>query len=308
MTCIDIVIVNWNAGNLLRKCVDSVIQYGNPFVSNIIIVDNGSNDGSESSVKGLSKVTLVCANENLGFGKACNLGERYCSSEMVLFLNPDAMIFSNTLSNVSAFMSLGENTNVGICGVQLYDEKGQIARSCSRFPSVKGHLSHAIGLTRIFPTLGSAMKEWDHSNTQEVDQVIGAFFLVRRELFQVLGGFDERFFVYFEEVDFSYRAKQLGWSSVYFSEAQAFHIGGGISLKVKAKRLFYSRRSRILYAFKHFNKLSITIILVATLLVEPISRTALILFDRSVISFKETWVAYAMLFRWLYYKNTKYRE
>ena len=297
--CIDIVIVNWNAGNLLRECVDSVIKYKGSLVSNIVIVDNGSVDGSERFLDNETKATLLRAHENLGFGKACNLGAGHCENEFVLFLNPDAQIRSETLSKVQAFMHASDNSKIGICGVQLYDNKGQVARSCSRFPSVKGFLSHAIGLSKIFPTLGLAMSEWEHSNTKTVDQVIGAFFFVRRDLFNKLNGFDERFFVYFEEVDFAYRAKQLGWSSVFFADAQAFHVGGGVSQQVKAKRLFYSLRSRIQFIFKHFNIFKIIIILWATLFIEPITRVILSASSGSFRSVKETLSAYGMLYQWL---------
>jgi GT2 family glycosyltransferase len=154
-------------------------------------------------------------------------------------------------------------------------------------------------LERIVPAVGHAMNEWDHAITRQVDQVIGAFFVVRHCLFKALHGFDERFFVYFEEVDFSYRAKQLGWASVYLADIQAFHAGGGTSRQVKAKRLFYSLRSRILYAFKHFNLFAALMTLLATLLIEPVSRSVLAISRRSWVSLKETWTAYGMLFRWL---------
>jgi GT2 family glycosyltransferase len=143
------------------------------------------------------------------------------------------------------------------------------------------------------------MAEWDHAQTRQVDQVIGAFFLVRRGLFESLHGFDERFFVYFEEVDFAYRARQAGWLSVYLADAQAFHAGGGTSNQVKARRLFYSLRSRLLYAFKHFSWTGAVGVLLATLLLEPVSRTALALFRHSWAGLKETWAAYGMLWRWL---------
>jgi GT2 family glycosyltransferase len=183
--------------------------------------------------------------------------------------------------------------------VQLLDEAGHVSRSCARFPSAVGFAAHAVGLDRFFPRLGHFMAEWDHAQTRQVDQVIGAFFLVRRNLFEALHGFDERFFVYFEEVDLSYRARQTGWRSVYLADAQAFHAGGGTSNQVKARRLFYSLRSRLLYAFKHFSWMGAFAVLLATLLVEPLSRSALALMRRSWVGLKETWAAYGMLWRWL---------
>lgn len=296
---VSIVIVNWNAGAQLRECVVSVIRHGSPLVEQIIVVDNGSTDGSESTVEDLPGVTLLRAGTNLGFGKACNLGAAHANSEYLLFLNPDARLFADTLPKAIDFMQATANAKVGICGVQLVDENGQVARSCARFPSLQSLAAYALGVDRILPVHGLFMNEWDHATTRQVDHVIGAFFLIRKNVFDALEGFDEAFFVYLEDLDVSYRAKQLGWNSVYLAEAQAFHAGGGTSNQVKARRLFYSLRSRILYAFKHFNGPSATVVLVVTLFLEPVPRSALAVGRRSWTSLRETWAAYGMLFRWL---------
>lgn len=296
---IEIVIVNWNAGGQLKTCIDSIFQYGRDCVTRIIVVDNGSTDGSDASIDGLPNVTLIRTGANLGFGKACNLGAQQTKSEYLLFLNPDAALHSDSLSKALTFMQKPANTRVGICGVQLLDEAGHVSRSCARFPSAVGFVAHAVGLDRFFPRLGHFMAEWDHAQTRQVDHLIGAFFLVRRELFNALHGFDERFFVYLEDLDFSYRARQRGWRSVYLASAQAFHAGGGTSNQVKARRLFFSLRSRVLYAFKHFSWMGAFAVLLATLLVEPLSRSALALLRRSWAGLKETWAAYGMLWCWL---------
>ena len=296
---VSVTIVNWNAGTQLHACVDSVIQYGRPLVEQIIVVDNGSTDGSETAIEGLPSVTLIHAGANLGFGRACNLGAANSNSEFLLFLNPDARLFPDTLSKAVDFMQRPENAKVGICGVQLVDQGGDIARSCARFPSPQNLVAYAIGLDRSFPRLGHFMGEWDHATTRQVDHVIGAFFLIRRCVFDALHGFDETFFVYLEDLDLSYRAKQLQWTSVYLADVQAFHAGGGASNQVKARRLFYSLRSRILYAFKHFHVFAATGVLLTTLLIEPMSRSVLALGRRSWASLRETWAAYGMLYRWL---------
>ena len=118
------------------------------------------------------------------------------------------------------------------------------------------------------------MTEWDHAATRTVDEVMGAFFFMRRSAFERLGGFDERFFVYFEEVDFSLRAREAGWRTVYLADAQAFHLGGGVSDQVKAHRLAYSLHSRLLYVVKHFSTLDSSMVAAATLLIEPWTRLA----------------------------------
>jgi len=143
------------------------------------------------------------------------------------------------------------------------------------------------------------MTDWDHVETRQVDQVIGAFFLVRRSVFEELQGFDERFFVYFEEVDFSRRAQQKGWQSFYLADTQAFHAGGGTSGQVKAKRLFYSLRSRTLYSFKHFSLVNAVTVLLATLCAELFSRSLLAIVRGSGASIKDVWGAYWMFITWL---------
>ena len=300
MKKIDIVIVNWNASYYLKECVESVVKYSNDLVNKIVVVDNSSTDDSLLLINEFTDLELVENSENLGFAKACNIGAKICSSEYILFLNPDAKIYSKTLKNALVFMCDKKNLNVGICGVQLYNENGEIARSNSRFPSVIGLLSRSIGLGKVFPSLGSPMSEWDHSSTKVVDQVIGAFFFVKRHVFQELAGFDEQFFVYYEEVDFSVRAKQIGWSSVYFAGAQAFHVGGAISKQVKAKRIFYTQRSLILYVNKHFNVIKITLVLLIILLIEPVTRISFSIGSMSILRTKEIFRAYAMLYKWFF--------
>jgi hypothetical protein len=296
---VDVIVVNWNAGHQLHDCMVSVQKNGMPYVVNTIVVDNGSTDGSAETIQNDQNITVIHSETNLGFGKACNLGAQQAKSNYLLFLNPDAALYSETLTNALAFMQDPINQNIGICGVQLVDESGHISKSCSRFPTSTSFVLHALGLDRVFPKLSHFMTEWNHKETREVDQVIGAFFLVRRELFTALNGFDERFFVYFEEVDFSLRASQLGWNSAYLAQAQAFHAGGGTSNQVKARRLFYLLRSRILFAFKHFSLIGAGMVLLSTLFIEPLSRSILALLRHSWSTFKETWSCYAMLWKWL---------
>lgn len=293
---ISIIIVNWNAGSQIKHCLDS-IPAGND--RQVIVVDNASTDGSDLIIANQANVALLRSPTNLGFGKACNLGAREASGELLLFLNPDAALHPGTLKHAIAFMQSSANARVGICGVQLVDEGKLVARSCARFPSASGLVAHAIGLDRLLPQLGHFMTDWAHDSTRDVDHVIGAFYLVRRDLFNTLNGFDERFFVYMEDLDFSLRAHQAGWRSVYLADVQAFHAGGGTSNQIKARRLFYSLRSRLLYAGKHFSLAGAAMVFLATLLLEPLSRSALALARRSWPALKETWQGYAMLWRWL---------
>lgn len=285
---IDIVIVNWNAGDYLRECLASIPTAAEGVdLRRVIVVDNASTDGSADGLGGLPlPLTVIRNRENRGFAAACNQGAAASDARYVLFLNPDTVLRHNSLTVPLAFMEKPDNQRFGICGIQLVDDSG-IARSCSRFPSVRGFFAKAVG------GRGPTMTEWDHRTTREVDQVIGAFFLVRRSLFAQLGGFDERFFVYFEEVDFALRARQAGAPSIYLADARAYHKGGGTTDQIKARRLFYSLQSRILYGLKHFRGPRAAALLVVTLLVEPVSRVALALVKRR--GARETVEGYGML-------------
>ncbi|MBK8166435.1 MAG: glycosyltransferase family 2 protein [bacterium] len=293
------VIVNWNAGSSLRECVDSVAACSAGRVDTIVVVDNGSRDGSADELEGRPDVKVVRAGRNLGFGRACNLGAREAGSEYLLFLNPDAMLRPATLPAVLAYMDGSAAGDVGICGVQLLDANGRVARSCSRLPTTGRLLAQTVGIDRFVPRLGCFMSEWDHAETREVQQVIGAFYLVRRPLFARLGGFDERFFVYFEEVDFALRAARAGWRSVYFTDAQAFHAGCGTTAQAKARRLFYYQRSRWLYARKHLPTAGAGAVLALTLTAEPFARTVGGLARARWPEVREAWGAWSKLLSWL---------
>jgi len=296
---ISVIIVNWNAGAQLAACIASIDHHASGMNVHVVVVDNGSSDHSADFLRRRSDITLISTGCNQGFGKACNLGAAQATGDYLLFLNPDAALYPHTLSRVLAYMQDPAQARVGICGVQLKDGLGHVARSCARFPAPWALVAHALGLVRLIPRWGHFMAEWAHDQTREVDHVIGAFYLVRRSLFEQIGGFDERFFVYLEDLDFSYRARQAGWRSVYLADAQAFHAGGGTSNQIKARRLFYSLRSRLLYAFKHFTLPGAWVVLLSTLLLEPVARSGHGLLRGSWATLAETWSGYAMLFLWL---------
>lgn len=237
--------------------------------------------------------------KNRGFGAACNQGAALANSDYLLFLNPDTRLFENSLAAPLAFMQRSENADVGIIGIQMLDEANHVVRSCARFPSLGIFGGQALGLNRIpgLPHLNMHMSEWAHDKTEVVDHVIGAFYLIRRPLFESLGGFDERFFVYLEDLDLSLRARQISWRSVYLAEAQAFHAGGGVSRQVKAHRLFYSLRSRLLYGFKHFTRWQAWALVGVTLILEPVSRAVFSLLRGGMRDIRDTLKAYGMLYQ-----------
>lgn len=306
---LEIVLVNWNAGSQLKAALASIAEYHSGLVDSIIIVDNASADESlaEAEVEVAAQaeaklpyaIRIIRNKFNLGFGAACNQGAALATSKYILFLNPDTRLFERSLCVPSVFMEDPANSDVGIVGIQLVDERGYIARSCSRFPSLTFFLAQAFGINRLhgLRQYAQTMDDWAHDRNQSVDQVMGAFFMMRRQLFEMLGGFDQRFFVYFEEVDLSYRARQAGNRSVFLADAQAFHAGGGTSRQVKAHRLFYSLRSRLLFGFKHFPLWQAWALVAVTLAIEPGTRSMFSLVRGGVLDAGNTLRAYGMLIR-----------
>jgi GT2 family glycosyltransferase len=296
---IDIVIVNWNAGNQLFDCVASIIANRGQAITSITVVDNGSTDGSAENVMKWNEVNVIFAGENLGFGAACNLGASTCKAPYILFLNPDTRVDSQSFSVPLSFMERRDSSQVGICGICLVDDGGNVSQSCARFPTLMRFVSSSLGLDKM-PGLrgfGVHMRDWAHGSTRQVDHVMGAFYLIRRNVFHDLKGFDERFFVYLEDLDLSYRANLAGWDSWYQADARAYHAGGGTSRQVKAHRLFYSMRSRLLYGFKHFRKWQAWSLVFVTFSTEPFTRFAWCLARGNLPCIRHTFNAYRMLWR-----------
>lgn len=272
---LDIIIVNWNSGIFISECINS-IKYAmdDSFsISRIVIVDNASTDNSIDMIKkDEMPITILQNSVNSGFAKACNQGAEKSTADFLLFLNPDTKLFDNSLSIPISF--LNTNKNAGIVSVKLINEFGEVSRNCARFPSPSKMFFTSLGLDRLFPRIisGHFMKDWDHLSNSVVDQVMGSFFMIRKHLFEVLKGYDERFFVYYEDVDLALRAFKKGYLSYYLAEAKIYHKGGGTTDNIKAERLFYIMRSKLLYAKKHFESINFIIVFIATLFIEPIVR------------------------------------
>ena len=296
---LHIVIVNWNTGDELRRCLEAVsaASAGVP-LRDVTVVDNASTDGSCEGLDDLDLPLHVVRNaDNRGFAAACNQGADGSDSDYLLFLNPDTQVTADALREPLAYMEAPANAAVGICGIRLLTADGRATTSGARYPSLRIFLGQATGLSRLLPSaFPEHLMDADECAAQRVvDQIIGAFFLIRRRLFDELDGFDERFFVYFEEVDLSLRAARRGFISVCLGHVSAQHIGGLSSNQVRARRLFYSLRSRFLYAGKHFSVPSRAGVLALTFLVEFPARLLRAAVGGSLTEAREILRAYRML-------------
>ena len=297
---LDIIIVNWNTGRQLQRCIHSIAVAGREGLDlhRVLVIDNDSHDDSVLSLEADGLPLLVQVNDqNRGFAAACNQGARGATADYLLFLNPDTELFPQSLTVPVRYMERPQAADVGICGVRLVDSAGAPAVVGARFPKPGVLIAESLGLPRLWPSRFKRrlISAAECTSTRDIDQIIGAFYLVRRTLFEKLHGFDERFFVYFEEVDFSLRARQMGYRSVYLPEAEARHHGGLSSDQVRAARLFYSLRSRLLYVFKHYRGPVAWVLTVVTVAIEPWTRTGLALLRRSPREAGETLRAYRML-------------
>ena len=283
LTKVDIVIVNWNAGPQLRECIDSIFAHERARLGRVIIVDNASADGSANFCAEDDRVRLVQLDRNLGFGSACNLGALEGTSDYVLFLNPDTRFLMPTLGDVASFMDSPSAWNIGVCGVRMVGTDGATAKHCARIPAPLVFFNVSTGLSKLAPNIFLPLEllEFDHETSSAVPHVMGAFYFVRREVFEKVRGFDERFFVYYEDLDLSLRIADAGYTIYYMTEPHVFHRTGGTSKTAKAKALSYLFESRLTYAEKHYSRVGRALVAAGVYVVDPARRLFHSLISRS---------------------------
>ena len=270
---LDIVIVNWNTGPYLRDCLRSVAQTErNQFeLVQVVVVDNASTDDSLNGIEEVGLPLRILRNSaNRGFGAACNQGAKLCSSDLLLLLNPDTRVLPDTIDRTVAFLVDPKNEAIGICSGRMVNDADEDEFSCWRFPTFWMWVAKLTGLAYAFPghIRLQRMTNEEVGGSAVVDQVIGAYNLIRRSLFEELNGFDERFFLYLEDVDFAYRARQLGYASFFLADVPIYHVGGVSSDQVRARRLFYLIRGRTEYARKHWPHWQAALLALLMLVVE----------------------------------------
>jgi len=262
MAAVDVIVVCWNDREKITTALDSVFALpevaADPSFANVVVSDNGSTDGSREFLRERygSRVTIVENGANLGFAGACNRAFAVTASPYVFLLNPDAELKPHALSAIVGFAD--EHPRCGIAGSRIYNYDGSIQESCGEFDTWLGAFlrSSAWGewpFLRHFSN-GFALREWGHAATRRVDLAIGAALLIRRKLFAEIGTFDERFFLYHEEVDFAKRAANAGWETWYVAASEAIHEGRGSArgqYNVEARK----QASRRKYWIKHHGRL-----------------------------------------------------
>lgn len=302
---LGIVIVNWNTKDALVRCVSSILQSvcKSYSIAEITIVDNASTDRSLELLSAFVDTTakkdfiqVIKNQKNLGFAKACNQGAKKTKGNYFLFLNPDTKLFVDTLENCFCFLNQKKIKKMGVLGVSLYDDNGKLTRSCSRLPKKRYYLAKCLGISKIIKRCNLFMLEWDHQSNRQVEEVIGAFFLVPAAVFWKFNGFDERFFVYYEEVDFCKRLKENGYVTYYLADARAVHTGHGSSAAVKEKRLFYEWQSRMNYFLKYEGVMGAAFIIVM-IVVETGSRVLWLLLTGRRKSIVEVKKAFCLFLR-----------
>lgn len=253
---ISIVIVNWNSGAYLGKCVASLREHAPE--AQVIVVDNASSDGSlEAALDRAPATVVVRHSENRGFAAACNAGWTMGSGDPVLFLNPDT---ESTPGSVQALArTLEENPSASAAGGRLVDASGatQVGFNARRFPTLSDAAAEALLLYRVWPrnpwSRRYRMLDWGHSTRAVVDQPAGACLMVRRGVLERLHGFDETFLpAWFEDVDLCRRMRDLGGKILFEPDAHFAHAGGASLARLEPGEFVeIFHRNQVRYFYKH---------------------------------------------------------
>ena len=254
---LSIIIVSWNVKDDLLRCLASLKENAPSEPFEQIVVDNMSSDETVNTVRRqYPEVTIIENAENRGFAKANNQGMERANGEYVLLLNPDTIVHPGSLDLLIRF--LDENPDVGACGPKLLNADGSAQRSVRRFPTFRGVLyGHTV--CRLLGLFRSEhrkwmMKDFAYDRQLDVDQVSGAAMIVNRSVIDEVGCMDERFFMYYEEVDLCYRIKQRGWRVVFLPDAVITHLSGRSAKQIRLKRRLMMFKSMMLFFRKHRNK------------------------------------------------------
>lgn len=252
---LSVIIVNFNTKHLLEQCLRAVADAAVGLQHEIIIVDNNSTDGSKEQLPGLfPEVRFVFNTNNEGFAKGCNKGLSFSSGQFILFLNPDTRVSQDSLHTSISFLQ--EKKEAGAVGVRMVNENGEYLKESKRGePTPATSFYKLFGLSALFPRSPVFSKYYmghlSENTTSCVDVLSGAFMMVKREVLQMTGGFDEDYFMYGEDIDLSLRILQAGYKNYYLGEVYITHIKGGSTVyNYKYVQDFYGAMQ--LFVKKHY--------------------------------------------------------
>ncbi len=243
---ISFIIINYNTAGLTVKCIDSIKRFSN-FKHEIIVVDNGSMDGSISRIENsFSDIKVVKNDENIGFARACNKGFNESEGSLICFLNSDTELKS-LIEPLIKFMEAG--VSAGVCGARLMNSDGTEQNSFGKTPDFITEVINKSLLKKLFPRK-YAGKTWPRKSPFEVETLVGAFMVVKREIFGKLKGFDERYFFFFEESDFCRRVRESGLKIFIFPDVDVLHLQG----KSAGEALLKARIEYYISRYSYFDK------------------------------------------------------
>ena len=252
---ISIIIVNFKVPQCLMEALASLRLaelYGK---SEVIVVDNASGDNSRELItSNFEEVQWIQLKKNIGFGKACNAGAAIAGGKYLLLLNPDTIVSSSTLKNAVEFMEA--NPKAGLMGPKILNTDGTLQLSCRRSdPTPAVAFYYFSGLSRLFPQSKRFgrynLTYMDENEAAQVDVVSGSFMFMTLQLFKTIGGFDERFFMYGEDIDLCFRIRRQGYEVWYYPFIEIVHLKGKSSAKRQIRSRFYFYEAMIIYSRKY---------------------------------------------------------
>jgi len=262
---ISIVIVSWNVRDLLKRSLESIYKFSSGVDLEIFVVDNNSSDGSQDMIKAhFPGVNLMENRENLGFAKANNLALARSSGRHILFLNPDTELIDNSLKSMMLFME--EHPDASALGCKLLYPDGSLQPSCRHFPSIFTDLMESLYLDWLFP--GNPvfnyyrMGLWQHDTIKSIDVPYGACLLIRKKTLEKVGFMDERFFMYYDEIDLCYRIKKRGGKIYFTPDIRIIHCANASSNQTPLESERYKYRSKLLFFKKRYGPLGVIILAV----------------------------------------------
>lgn len=247
----SVVIVSWNVKDKVRQNLAALLQSRDVSLE-IFVIDNASSDQTVEMVKAeFPSVRLIANSENLGFAKACNQGLQQAAGDVCVLLNPDMKVFPETLIDLKKW--LDQNPQAGVAGIKLLEENGNVLPHVRRFPNFWNQLAIVLKVPHLFPgVLASYLRvDFDYTQAAKVDSVRGAFFAIRRSTLEKFGYLDERYFIWFEEVDYCRTVANGGGEVWYTPAAQAIdYIGQSFKTVDHATKQNYFKNSMLAYFSK----------------------------------------------------------